>query len=79
MSQQTYSRVCIGRLLSIFPIHCGLKPKDAPSPLVFNFSLVYIIRRVQENIIGLELNGKRQLIIYAGDVNKLGANLKTVR
>ena len=39
----------------------------------------YDIRRVQEKRIGLELNGKHQLLVYAGDVNMLGENLQTVR
>ena len=77
---ETYSRVRVGRFLSdAFPIHCGLKQGDALSPLHFNFSLQYANRRVQENRIGLELNGKRQFLVYADDVNLLGENLQTVR
>ena len=60
-------------------LHCGLKQGDALSPLVLNFALEYAIRRVQINRIGLELNGKHQLLVYADDINMLGENLQTVR
>ena len=44
---ETYSRVRAGKYLSdMFPVTDGLKQGDALSPLVFNFTLEYDIRKV---------------------------------
>jgi hypothetical protein len=77
---ETFNRVVIGKHLSDnFLFQNGLKEGDALSPLLSNFALEYIIRKVQENQVGLKLIGTHQRLCYADDVNLLDDNIDTIK
>jgi hypothetical protein len=60
------SKVCIGKHLSdSLPIQNRLKQGDVLSPLLFNLTLEYTIRKAQENQVGLKLKATHKLMAYA--------------
>jgi hypothetical protein len=69
----------IGKYLSDnLPIQIGRKQGHALSPLLFNFVSEYAMRKVQENQVGLKLNGTHQLRVYVNYVTLLGGNINTI-
>jgi hypothetical protein len=51
----------------------------ALSSLLFSFALEYTIRKVQENEVGLKLNGTHPILTYADDVYLLRDNIHTIK
>jgi hypothetical protein len=77
---ETNSRAHISKYLyDNFPIQNGLKQGDTLLPLLVKFALEYAIKKVQENQVGLKLNGTHQLQAYAGDVNLLVDDTDTIK
>jgi hypothetical protein len=69
----------MGKYLSDnFPYQNGLKQEHVLPPLVLTIFLEYVIRKVQEQQVGLKLNGTYQLLVYA-DVNLLGDNIDAIK
>jgi hypothetical protein len=76
---ETYSIIHTGKNPSDkFPIPNGLKQGETLSPLLFNFTLECIIRRVQETQEVLKLNGKHWLLAHA-DINTVGEYINTIK
>jgi hypothetical protein len=65
--------------IRVISIKNGLKQGDALSPLLFNFALQNVIRKVQVHQDGFNLNGTHQLLVYADDVNISGGSVHTVK
>jgi hypothetical protein len=70
-----HSKVSVCKHLSdTFPIQNCIKQGYALLPLNVNFSSEYVIRKVQENQLGLKLSGTCRALVCADDVILLGDN-----
>jgi hypothetical protein len=58
-------------------VQSGLKHGDALLQLLFNFALECVISKVQENQVGLKLNGTRHLLVYVDYINLLEGIINT--
>ena len=80
MLNETYITARVAKHLSVvFPIKNVLKQGDALSPLLLNFGLEYVIRRVQVKQEDLKLNAAHQLLVYSEDVNVEGGSVHTIQ
>jgi hypothetical protein len=68
---ETFSKVHLGKYLIIFL----WSTRRCFIATAFQLCFRIYIRKVQENQVGLKLNGTHQLLVYAHDVNLLGDNI----
>jgi Reverse transcriptase (RNA-dependent DNA polymerase). len=74
-SNGTQSKVRIRNYLSSsFPIENDLKQGDSLAPKLFNFSLEYAVRKVQETNLEVDTNDTHQVFAYADDVRTIEIN-----
>ena len=55
-----------------------MKQGDALLQLLFNFSLEYAMRMVQETNLGLNMNGTHQILAFADDLNLITIDIRTI-
>jgi hypothetical protein len=80
LAHEMCAEVHIGNNLSHnFPIQNGPKQGDAFLTLLLNFAVVYTIKKVKVNQVGLKINGTYQLLVYADDMNLLRENIDTLK
>jgi hypothetical protein len=77
---ETHGSFPIGQHLpEMFSIKNGLKQRDALALLVFIFTVVYAIKRVQAIQEVLKLSGTRPLMVYDDGDSLLGQSIQTIK
>lgn len=66
--KSVYVNICL------MPIQNSLKQEDKFLPLLFNFTLDYVIMKIQENQEELELKETHQLLVCADNINLFNKN-----
>ncbi|KAJ4452238.1 hypothetical protein ANN_03756 [Periplaneta americana] len=86
--REAQNELCTDKTAKLAPLHCYdvalmnvyvFINVAARYDVPHYFQAQYVIRKVEDNRQGLELNGLHQLLVYADDVNMLGENTQTIR
>jgi hypothetical protein len=59
-----------------------MKQGDALSPMLFSFAVEDMLLRRHKSVAmweGLQLNGAHELLVFCGDINVLGENVRTLQ
>jgi len=74
VAESRYKKICLH-------VSCknGLKQGDVLLPLLFNFALECVVRKVYADQEGLKLDSTYQLLVYDDDFNVLGASIHTIK
>jgi hypothetical protein len=77
---EAYKKFCIGKhFFDNVSYPKRYKTMRWSIAITFQRSLESAMRKVQENQVGLELNGTHQLLVYADDMNLLGGKIVTTK
>ena len=76
---ENYSRVSVGKhMYEMLYILGGMK-QDAFLPMFVNYAVEYARSSDKVNQNGLKLNGSKQLLVYADNINVWGGSIHTIQ
>jgi hypothetical protein len=73
----TLIKICLNETYS--KVRVGAETGRCPIAIAFQLSFGICHQEVQENQVGLELNGTHQLLVYADDFNLLGDSMNIIK